>query len=76
MRIPFSKFFHVTHGRVSDRQFRFSDSDLVSLGITCMDGIQGPFSLELDHIGVYKDNEMQEVLAYETYKTPKYISNT
>lgn len=76
LRIPFSKFFQVTHGRISDRQFRFVDNDIVSLGITCMDGIEGPFSLEIDSIAAYKDNQMKEMLAYETYKIPKYISNT
>ena len=41
-----------------------------------MDGIEGPFSLEIDYIGVLKDEELKENLAYETYKTAKYISNT
>lgn len=76
LRIPFSKFFQVSHGRVADRQFRFVDNDLVSLGITCMDGIEGPFGIELESIGVYRDTQMLEELAYETYKIPKYISNT
>jgi len=76
VRIPFSKFFQVTHGRISDRQFRFIDDDLTSVGITCMDGIDGPFHLEIDSISVYKDKQMSENLAYETYKIPKYISNT
>jgi NADH dehydrogenase [ubiquinone] 1 alpha subcomplex assembly factor 1 len=76
LRIPFSKFFHATHGRVSDRQYRFNEDDFISMGFTCMDGIEGPFSLELDYIGVYRDNEIKEITAYETYKTPKYIPNT
>ena len=41
-----------------------------------MDGIEGPFSLELDYIGVLKDDELKEKFAYETFKTAKYISNT
>lgn len=76
VKIPFSKFFHVTHGRVSDRQYRFEALNVKSFGITCMDGNEGPFSLEIDHIGVLKDNECTENFAYETYKIPKYISNT
>ena len=74
--IPFSKFFHVTHGRVSDRQYRFDDTNLSTIGVTCMDGVQGAFSLEIDYIGAYKDNEIVEESAYETYTIPKYISNT
>lgn len=76
LRIPFSKFFQVSHGRISDRQFRFITHDIVSLGVTCMDGVEGPFSIEFESISVYKDNQMMEDLAYETYKVPKYISNT
>lgn len=76
VKIPFSKFFHVTHGRVSDKQYRFEGLNVKSLGITCMDGNEGPFSLEIDHIGVLRDNEWTEHFAYETYKIPKYISNT
>lgn len=76
VKIPFSKFFHVTHGRVSDRQYRFVDNDVTNIGFTVMDGIEGPFSLEIDFIGVLKDEELKENLAYETYKTAKYISNT
>ena len=76
LRIPFGKFFQVSHGRISDRQFRFNADDVASLGVTCMDGVEGPFSLEFESISVYKDNQMMEELAYETYKVPKYIANT
>lgn len=76
VKIPFSKFFHATHGRVSDRQYRLVANDIRNIGITCMDGVEGEFSLELDYIGVLKDNEVTEEFAYETYKVPKYISNT
>ena len=41
-----------------------------------MDGVEGPFSLEIDYIGVLKDDELKENLAYETYKIAKYVSNT
>jgi len=48
-----------------------------NIGITCMDGVEGPFCLEIDNICIYRDNEYKEDLAYETYKLPiKYISNT
>jgi NADH dehydrogenase [ubiquinone] 1 alpha subcomplex assembly factor 1 len=76
VKIPFSKFYHASHGRVSDRQVRFSPVNVRNIGITCMDDNDGPYSLELDYIGVVKDTEMYEDIAYETYKIPKYISNT
>ena len=75
-KIPFSKFFHVTHSRVSDRQFRFVPDRVKNIGVTCMDGVPGPFHLELDFIGVVKDNEFKEDIAYETYRIPKYVANT
>lgn len=76
VKIPYSKFFHASHGRISDKQYRLVANEVKNIGITCMDGIEGPFSLEIDFIGVLKDNEAIEEFAYETYKIPKYISNT
>lgn len=75
-KIPFAKFFHNSHGRISDRQYRIMPGDVRNIGITLMDGIDGPFHLEIDYIGVLRDNNDSEEFAYETYKTPKYISNT
>lgn len=75
-KIPLSKFFHVSHGRVSDRQFRVTPRSIKNIGITCMDGVEGPFSLEIDFIGVLKDKESTEDFAYETYRIPKYVGNT
>lgn len=66
----------MTHGRVSDRQGRFPATEVKRFGITCIDGAQGPFSLELDHMAVYRDEEAHEEFAYESYKIPKYVSNT
>ena len=66
----------MTHGRVSDKQYRFMPVDVRNLGITCMDGVEGQFQLELDFIGVVRDIENYEEFAYEKYQIPKYISNT
>lgn len=76
VKIPFSKFFRSSHGRISDKQYRLEGFNIKSIGFSCMDGIEGQFSLEIDSIAVLKDNECTEELAYETYKIPKYISNT
>jgi NADH dehydrogenase [ubiquinone] 1 alpha subcomplex assembly factor 1 len=35
--------------------------------------VDGPFSLELDWIGVECDHSFREEFAYETYQMPKYI---
>lgn len=76
IKVPYSKFFSVTHGRLSDGQERFHSSDVRNYGFSCIDGHRGPFSLELDYIGVLKDNEVKENFAYELYRIPKYVSNT
>ena len=76
IQIPFSKFFSVTHGRLSDRQNQFSEIDISSVGFTCMDGIEGPFSFDIDFIGLLKDNSVTEKFPYETYDTPKFVTNT
>ncbi len=61
---------------MADRQSRFPAREVKRFGITCMDGGEGPFALEIDHIAAYRDEEAPEEFAYETYKIPKYISNT
>lgn len=75
-KLPFSGFVHLSHSRVSDRQFRFLPTRVRNIGITCADGIEGPFYIEIDFIGVVRDNESTEEFAYETYKVPKFIANT
>lgn len=75
-KIPFSKFYHVSHSRVSDRQYRLHANRVRNIGITCMDGVPGPFRLEIDFIGVVRDNESKEEFAYEMYRIPKYVANT
>jgi NADH dehydrogenase [ubiquinone] 1 alpha subcomplex assembly factor 1 len=75
-KIPFSKFFHLSQGRISDVQYPFSKKQIKNIGFTCMDDVDGPFSLELDFIGVLRDNEFTEEFAYETYRTEKFVANT
>jgi NADH dehydrogenase [ubiquinone] 1 alpha subcomplex assembly factor 1 len=75
-KIPFSKFFHANFGRVADIQYRFFADSVRNIGITCMDGIEGNFQLEIDSISVLRDDEETEEFAYEMYKIPKYIANT
>jgi hypothetical protein len=75
-KIPFSKFFHNSQGRIADKQYRFSSTGVKSIGITLMDHVEGPFSLEIDSISLLRDDVAYEQFAYETYKVEKLIANT
>ncbi|KAK0087128.1 hypothetical protein PV325_001737 [Microctonus aethiopoides] len=70
VKIPFSKFFFSNRGRIQDRQFSPRRNSVVGLGITAADGIAGPFSLEIDFIGVECDETFAEESAYELYHPP------
>ena len=76
VKIPLSKFFSISHGRLTDPQVRLDLKFAKNFGFSCMDGHAGPFGLELDYLGVLKDNTCQEEIAYETYKTPRYVANS
>lgn len=75
-RIPFSKFFFSSKGRIQDRQ-RPLDQELVShFGITAADKTDGPFQLEIDYIALLYDPSQTEEFAYENYKLEKGIAAT
>ncbi len=75
-KIPFSKFFHASHGRVADKQYRLVPESVKNIGITCMDDVEGPFQLEIDYIAALRDDDEKEEFAYETYRIPKFVANT
>lgn len=69
-RIPFSKFFFSSKGRVQDKQSPLPLQQIVSVGISAGDRVNAPFRLEIDYIGVYHDPDHIETFAYEMYRVP------
>lgn len=71
-RIPFSKFYFGNKGRIQDQQERIPLNKVSSFGITAA-RYQGPFSLEIDYIGLEYDPNHTEDFAYEMYSLPRFI---
>ncbi|KAL2718419.1 hypothetical protein V1478_012295 [Vespula squamosa] len=68
VKIPFSKFFLSSHGRIQDDQSPIPLNNISSFGIIASDRIPGSFKLEIDYIGVVYDPFEWEEFAYEMYK--------
>lgn len=66
-KIPLSKFYHTSSSIMHYRQFPVDLGRMRLLSFTIMDDIEGPFSLELDYIGLYFDEQQSEVFDYEQY---------
>ncbi|XP_043255662.1 complex I intermediate-associated protein 30, mitochondrial isoform X2 [Colletes gigas] len=71
VKIPFSKFAMGGRGVLQDVQSSLARSDVTNFGITICDKKNGPFSLEIDYIGVCYDMCHFEQFAYETYDMSK-----
>uniref|UniRef100_A0A8C3BEC1 Complex I intermediate-associated protein 30, mitochondrial n=1 Tax=Cairina moschata TaxID=8855 RepID=A0A8C3BEC1_CAIMO len=67
IRIPFSKFFLSSQGRVQDNQHPIWLDKVSTLGFTLGDKVNGPFQLEIDFIGLINDRAHKEEFAYEIY---------
>ncbi|KAM4829848.1 complex I intermediate-associated protein 30, mitochondrial [Thomomys bottae] len=65
VKIPFSKFFFSNKGRIRDVQTPLVSDKVASIGFTLADKVDGPFFLEIDFIGVFKDPTHTEEFAYE-----------
>ncbi|XP_056401691.1 complex I intermediate-associated protein 30, mitochondrial [Hyla sarda] len=69
IKIPLSKFFMTSRGRIQDGQYVLWPDKITTLGFTLADRADGPFQLEIDFIGLCKDPAHTEEFAYELYKT-------
>ncbi|XP_061749893.1 complex I intermediate-associated protein 30, mitochondrial [Nerophis ophidion] len=68
IKIPFSKFFLSHRGRIQDNYHGLSLDKINTLGFTLADKADGPFELEIDYIGVFKDYAHTAVTDYELHK--------
>ncbi|XP_032882492.1 complex I intermediate-associated protein 30, mitochondrial [Amblyraja radiata] len=68
VKIPFSKFFLSSQGRVQDNQHPLWLDKVSTIGFTLGDKVNGPFQLEIDFIAVCNDRAHTEEFAYEKYK--------
>ncbi|XP_078515745.1 complex I intermediate-associated protein 30, mitochondrial [Lissotriton helveticus] len=68
VRIPFSKFFLSSKGRIQDGQHPVWLDKVNTVGFTLGDQVNGPFQLEIDYVGLCNDRAHTEEFAYEVYK--------
>jgi len=67
LQIPFSKFFLSNSGRVQDKQAPIILDRVKYLSLTLSDDAHGPFSLEIDYIGLMYDAYDRHEFFYEMY---------
>ncbi|KAL8601549.1 hypothetical protein ACOMHN_003815 [Nucella lapillus] len=75
-KVPFSKFFVTSKGRIQDKQEAIPLEKVTHLGISIGDGNEGPFNLEIDSIAVLVDENNRELFAYESYEAEPAHVNT
>lgn len=69
VKIPFSKFFFGAAGTIQNQQSELSRHYVSAIGFTIMDQNDGPFKLEIDYLGVMKDDNHHDIFQYEQYQT-------
>ncbi|XP_066249678.1 complex I intermediate-associated protein 30, mitochondrial [Euwallacea similis] len=74
-KIPFSKFFMASKGRIQDDQHPIPLNKVSSFGISAQDRHGGEFCLEIDYIALEYDPRHVEEFAYEMYAVDKGIAN-
>lgn len=70
VKIPFSRFFLTWKQALQDNQEYIPLYNISTVGITLMDRNTGPYSLEIDYIGLLNDPLHDEQSAYEHYYIP------
>uniref|UniRef100_A0A1B0A8X0 NADH:ubiquinone oxidoreductase intermediate-associated protein 30 domain-containing protein n=1 Tax=Glossina pallidipes TaxID=7398 RepID=A0A1B0A8X0_GLOPL len=77
-KIPFSKFFYSSKGRIQDKQQAVPLNQITHFGfsVSAKNGMDGQFNLEIDYIGLEFDPNHREEFAYEMYRTQNYIAAT
>ena len=55
---------------MQDLQHKIKLDHISTVGFTMNDGLDGPFNLEIDYIGLYRHPTHTEEFAYELYKMP------
>ncbi|CAG9764894.1 unnamed protein product [Ceutorhynchus assimilis] len=75
-KIPFSKFFFASKGRIQDEQRAIRLDMISAFGISAQDRHGGPFSLEIDYIGLEYDPRHVEEFAYEQYELENGLAGT
>lgn len=77
-RIPFSKFFLSSKGRIQDNQCPLNTQRIssVSFSVGAKGGTDGPFGLEIAYVGLEYDPNHMEEFAYEMYMMPKNLAAT
>ncbi|GJQ66294.1 hypothetical protein Trydic_g4340 [Trypoxylus dichotomus] len=73
-KVPFSKFFLSSKGRIQDKQFPLPLSRITSFGFSIGDKVNGSFNLEIQYIGMEFDPNHTEEFAYEMYETDRFIA--
>jgi len=73
VKIPFSKFYMASKGRIQDKQSPVPLTRITQFGISIMDKVSGPYHLEIDYVGLQNDPTHKEEFAYEMYKVPAYV---
>ncbi|CAH1402209.1 unnamed protein product [Nezara viridula] len=73
-KIPFSKFLFSSKGRIQDKQSPIPLDNVTHFSIVAGDKINGPFSLEIDYVGLLFDPTHKEEFAYEMYQLPQNIA--
>lgn len=68
LQIPFSHFFYAKKGFIHDVNMTTVPLNMVArLGLSIADAQDGPFKLEIDYIGLERQDMHKDITPYENY---------